>query len=319
MPVTEHTRIAYPMLIILQICGINSCNLKTSRRCPFRSFYSLCVTSILLVQYSMNIIDFALHRRIDQVELLKMITAFMLFGSEMLSAVCSTLVSFFRYDEVMKVIRKLLEIDKSWQSIDTRMRYSEHSTLKILKFLLFMFSCLLMDFIVFFTFESRKVRSIIIMRYSSRLVSWVNIWYFLSVLKIIRGHFKQVNDELVALVKLMRTDLLIDLDIDVGMKVKILCKIHRTLRKLCRLHNSLYGLQITFLAVFFTSVTTAYMYFLIVKNIKHFNHTDKGTPILASYAYLVAWTVVYFVLCYGVLDSIVNTEREVSFLVISSK
>lgn len=304
--------IVYPLLRILQIFGLNRCVIETGQRCPYRTCYLFGVLSFLIIQYLKNTVDFIVNRKIDQVEFLKIITASILFGSETLGAVCSIFVSYSRSKEIFEVIGKLLKIDKIWLSIGVRAQYSRNrSYTRSMQFLIFLFCCMSLDFIIFYVYEPHKVRTIIMMRYSARIVSWTNAWYFLVVLSIIRNHFKKVNDELETMAVMVAKNLFFQ---DVVFRVQMLHKIHNLSRKISRLHNSLFGAHINFLTLFFMSITTSYLYFLFVKNIRHFNHTDKGTPIGASYVYLCVWIIVYFTLCYNILQSIQSTVEEVRFV-----
>ncbi|XP_065211431.1 gustatory receptor for bitter taste 66a-like [Planococcus citri] len=142
------------------------------------------------------------------------------------------------------------------------------------------------------------------LRYSARLISWFDVFYFLAVLKIIRLHFERINTEMIVLKRFQN-----HLRSDNYLKIVKLNKMHKSLRNICKIHNESYSIQLLWLTYYIMSMTTVLVYLIIFASVIYFV-LKNDVPIMAGYVYYGSWVVLYYSFCYFVLRSVTGVAKE---------
>lgn len=304
--------ILHPVLCLSKIVGLSVFNLETRDRSAFWTYYSSMVIFLYLFQYSVNGIFiirlFAADRKDGVSKGMSLATSSI---TEMLTTASALLINFKQYDKKMKIILRLFEIEKDLMEIGIKVRFSKSKWYSnILLSVVNLLCCFTVDFTQLTVVgRSAFTISILSLRCTAMVIGWINMGYFMAVLKIVREYFKCINDDLVNNAKLLERKLWFSRRF--GYRIEIITRTHNSLRKICKWHSALNEFPLTFLCMFFTSVITTMMYFLLMKYISKLEYPNEESNIKADYFYFVYWIVTYYSFCYTFLNSIVHTVREV--------
>lgn len=301
--------VLFPLQSILQFLGLNSFSIHSLQKSSIWQYYSLLLTLYLLFQYSVFTPKLLMSIKRPESNVSMFFTVVTSSFSEMMAAFFSLFMDWKMCDKKIKIISKLLKIEDNLFLLNMSIKYSKcqwHSRI-------FCCSCLMLfffisDLLICLKYDPSRAEATLILRYSARFISWIDILYFLAIVKIIHLHFTRINGELAILATLIGRDSMEE----VFLKINIICKMHKSLRKICKIHNHIYGLQFASLSIFFISVTTAHLYFIIIYSVYFFvKHEDIFLTVI--YSYCMSWTLLYYVFYFLILDFINNAVEEVRY------
>lgn len=297
-----------PTISILRVVGLNTFSLSTLRKSALWSYYSLLIATYLLAQYLVNAPELIFSFGKQESGLSMVLNLFTSSVTELLAAFFSLFVNWKRRDKNIKILSKLSKIEDKLFLMNMEIRYSKLLwDLRTYIFISAIGLFFIIDLITMILYDRVRLRSVMMLRYSARVISWIDIFYFLMILKIVSLHFKRINKELVTIVEIFAMQLE---EKNVVSKMKIICNMHKSLRKICKLHNDTYGLQLSMLTIFVISIITAFMYFLIICNVYYFVfHEDLALS--AVYVYNVTWIGLYSLFIYFTLKIVLDAVQEV--------
>lgn len=299
----------------LQILGIVKCNRQTFAPSKIQKMYTLFVILYLIIQFTLNMCRLVIIRQpFSKIIFLATITDFILYGTITTAALISILVSYFYYKKKMQMFVLFSSVEKQLDQIGVKINFNVNSwRLKILVYISIMLFIFTTDLIVFFITNIPGWGSLMWLRYSTRFISWSHIYYFVSVLNVIRIHFKEINRQFTLLLEIfLQYNAIPKVDTNVMKKIKTLVCVHSALRKLYRFQNVFYGLQISVILVSFLSKIVSYTYFAVLKIISSIlqNSNQKQQSILLD-LYFITYILGFYITFYLILKIIVNTNEEV--------
>lgn len=300
-----------PVLSILRFVGLNTFSRYSLHKSSLWQYYSFLLAFYVLLQYVINIS--LLFATIDRAE--SSCSMYLSFASvsfaEMLAAFSSLIVNWKMCDKKIKIICKLSKIEGEVFLLKRTIRYSQFKwRSRILTFIGLLLCLCISDLIVYLSYDSKRTKPILMLRYSARFISWIDIFHFLTIVRIIRLHFECINSELDALAISIRRNFI---EGDTFVKVKLLCKMHKSLRKICKIQNRMYSLQIASLMFYIISLTTTLLYFIFINSVYYFiMQNDIVTRLTYIYPYCLTWTFLYYLLSCLTLEIVGETVKEVS-------
>lgn len=298
-----------PLLRITEMVGLRGYSLKPTGADTLLRIYPFVLMIYIVLQFGVNFIDLVFSRVFTKTEILKVVSVSVFFGSETTAAVCALFVSWLKRDLNVEIVEKLLKIENVWSKIGVYPRYSRVSWfLPFFTAFLIICCCFIFEFVYLWLYEPVKARSILMIHYSSRLIVWIDVCFFLAILKLIREHYRRVNYQMIKLTKLAQGNAVVN---QFHCTVEVLLKIHSTLRKLCKLHGYMHQFQLSIMVVFLVSAVTSYMYILYTSHIAYFVYLSRDRPFVVFNSYFLFWVAVKFLLTYLILDCIVSTKEEV--------
>lgn len=298
-----------PILRVLKFVGI----LIDQQNLNLWTCYPVLISVYLVLQYCLNLSSMypkSLNKKSREV--IRILAATSTSICELLFALFSVTVPIFKRHKKNRIIRKLDEIEMYYVLIKIRYKYSKREwTLYMIIAASIGLFCIIFDIVSLPSCVPDKFYLIFILHYSSRVISWIDLFYFLTILKIIRLHYTRLNDELIVMTEMLRRRW-IRSNNEFLIKMKIISEIHNLLRETSRAQNSVYKLQFLAFATFLINTITTYTYFLITK------HTDVNskrsaldTNSLSCDIYYVFWLSTHSALCVIVLRSICRMTNEV--------
>lgn len=298
--------ILFPILSILRILGLNTFRTNSLQTSSLWKYYSILLMIYLVTQYFFNITALVrlITPRDSQFSMFISLMASSL--TEMLAAFYSLFVTIRMSEKKRKIISKLLKIEDKLFLLNMGIGYSKfqwYSRTFIFSTTIIFF--MISDFILMKTYDPKRLRTIMMLRYSARFISWYDVFYFMSILKIIRLHFERINEEILTLSKFRY-----DLGENHLLKIKQMYKIYKSLKNVCKIHNEVYGMQLVCLVYFFMCVTTTFIYFIINCNILYFI-LKIDLHLVVVYLFCGFWTLLYYVVSYFMIKSIIGVAEEV--------
>lgn len=302
--------ILHPVVTLSRVVGLTTFNLETKNRSVFWTYYASFIIALYILQYSFNGLSLVLFFVDDEDGLSKSMSIATSSVTEMLSTISSLVISFKRYADKMNIILMLFETENNLAEINIGVKFSKCSWYRwMIKSGMILLCCFVVDWIGLTAGGLAFAITSLTLRYSAMVICWINICYFLTILRIVRIYFKCINDDLNRTRRLLKRKTLFTNRF--AERIAIICRIHSTLRKICRMHGSVNGLPLSFLSMFLTSVTTTMSYFFLSKYIVELEYPDDQS-IKSDYGYFVYWVIFYISFCFTFLEHIVSTVHEVS-------
>lgn len=301
-----------PISKILRFFGLNTGDLSGGVEYAIRICYSTCVSFYIIVQFLFNYRNImSMNLKEDKQNLYLNVALFFLFGSETLSAISSITIGIFHYRKKVEVNTKLCKIEhlsSDFLSFD----FSKFLPLQcIIRFAFILLSCcFLFDAVNLFFFQPRRKYFILMMHYSARFIFWIDISYFLVILKILRLYFDVINQELITMSKNFKQN--VASEVHEFSKIKTMKRIHCSLKKVFRMQNCLYQWQLSFAVLHSVSAFTSYAFFFVKKNLNGLiSFAELQFKILMFDIYGVFWISMNFTMHILILKNISDTLKEV--------
>lgn len=299
--------VLYPILNILRFAGLNIFCRNSFQKSSLWPYYTILLMIYLLAQYFVNMFHLLMS-------LSPRDSGFSMFLSVITASIAEVSCAFFSLFMTLKssekkkqVILKLFKIENKFFLLNMGIKYSKFQWYsRIIIFSSVMMFFFLSDLFFQIRYDPTRIRTVMMLRYSARLISWFDVFYFLVILKIIRLHFERINTEMIILKKFQNHS-----KKDSYLRIKNLNEMHKSLRNICKIHNESYNLQLLWLTYFLMSITTVLMYLIFVCTVIYFVLKDD-VPVLAGYTYYSSWTTLYYLFSYFVLKVITGVAEEVS-------
>lgn len=300
--------ILFPFLSMMRIVGLNIFRSNSLEKSGGWPYYTTILMIHLVTQYCLhipNVLKTISKRDSEFSMFLSLGTASLV---EMLVAFFSLLSTLRAYDKKKTIIVKLFKIEEQLILLNMGIEYSKFRWYsRIYAFVGGMILIITAEFIFFVIYDPRNMVALLMLRYSARLASWFDIFYFLTILKIIGLYFKRINNEMVIS---SRPACRFNFHRDKFSKIMKLVKLHKCLRNVCKIHNDMYSLQLLWLVYFLICMTTGSVYFVIAFSVIR-SVFNNNMPWIPGCAYAGTWTVLYYLLGYLVLKVTTSVSEEV--------
>lgn len=312
---SERTLFSY----ILPIFGLRIFHLNNFRVSLVWSLYSILLSMYLVLQYIISSVELIRSEPvITKNGLLQIVAVVCTYTMETTAALFSLLTSLWLYQKETEVLRMLSKIENCWDRVKTGYkRVSMDRRMQAIWFFVFLFFAFIYDCVMMYEFYYSRFPVAITIRYPARFVAWIDIYHLISDLQYIREQYTNINYALLWLTRMLHRR---EISSKYCLKeVTVLSEIHFMLRKLCRLHNWLFGVQLCFISLYLKFAFTRFLYTQVLCATTYIIPTyEKNFFSLRSSIVLhfTFWLLVYILFCFNILDVFVSTRDKVSIFLL---
>lgn len=306
----------------LQLFGLVGYNWHTLVASKIRRVYMLAVAAFLIIEGAINVQKLAIDRAPyrSNFAFLKTIALMLVFGAGTVNAVHTVLASFLHVDQKIEILVTVALVDRQLRTLNATTTYSKKVLKTRIRFVCaFLTFCFVWDFFSLLRYNRKMIISLVIMKYTPRLIVWADMFDFLLYIEVMRQQLRSSNDKLRRLVD-ESADKCNNYAQDgkITRDVCTLIGIHTMIRKACLTYNNLYGLRLVCIMLTILTKIVLYTYFMIVEDVTYLTLPARTKspwtlPDLVTYnLYFTGVIVSFFMFIFRLLDQITKTKKQVS-------